>query len=146
MEQSPSWETNRFSASQEIPPILYNPKVHYRIHQWPPPVPILSQLDPVHTPHPTSWRSILILSSNLRLGLWEVVSFPQVSPPKLCIYLCSPHTCYIPPHLILYLISRIVLLLTFVNSELILKTVEYDWNMSKITIQNIRSLGITCTS
>jgi hypothetical protein len=33
MEQSPSWEGNWFEASQEIPRIIWNPKVHYRIHK-----------------------------------------------------------------------------------------------------------------
>jgi len=50
MEQSPSLEPNRFSASQEIPHILWNLKVYYHIYKSPPPVPILSQLYPVHTP------------------------------------------------------------------------------------------------
>ena len=47
------------------------------------------------SPHPNSWGSILILPSHLRLGL-PSDSFPQVSPPKLCIRLCTPPTYYMP--------------------------------------------------
>ena len=41
MVQSPSWEANWFAASQEIPRISRNSKVHYRAHKRPPPFPIL---------------------------------------------------------------------------------------------------------
>jgi len=50
MVQSPSWEANWFAASQEIPLISRNPKVHHRTHKRPPPVSILGQLNPVHIP------------------------------------------------------------------------------------------------
>ena len=55
-----------FGANQEIPCILWNPKVHHRTHKRPPPVPILSQPRPVPT---TPSHFLLILSSHLRLGL-----------------------------------------------------------------------------
>jgi len=61
---SPSLEASCFSASQAVPHILWNPKVYYLNHSCAPTVPILSQIDPVH---PTSWRSILIMSSHLHL-------------------------------------------------------------------------------
>jgi len=78
--QIPAWDASRFSASQEIPRIVWNTKVRYYNHKFPLPVHILGQLDPVHTPHPTSWRSILILSSHLCLGLPSGLIL-QVSPP-----------------------------------------------------------------
>ena len=69
MEQSPSWEANRFSASQKIPRILRNPKVHCRIDNSPPHVPILNQIDTVYVPtyHFSKIHYNIIIFSSLGL-------------------------------------------------------------------------------
>jgi len=46
-------------------------------------------------PHHTTWKSVLILSSHLCLGIPSGL-FPSGLPTKPCIHLCFTHTCYMP--------------------------------------------------
>jgi hypothetical protein len=96
MEQSPSWEVNWFVASQEIPRVLWNPKVFYCIHKRPPPVPILSQPNPVHTPTshlPKVHPNIIIPSTPGSPQLSLSLRFPHQNPVHTSPL---PHTRYMP--------------------------------------------------
>ena len=82
MVQSPSaamW----FAASQEIPRISRNPKVHYRTHKLPPPVSILGRSNPVHIPtsHLLEIRPNIIHPSTPRSLQWSLSHrFPHQNP------------------------------------------------------------------
>ena len=110
--QSPSWEANWFAASQEIPRISRNPKVHYRTHKLPPPVSILGQPNPVHihTYHLLEIHPNIIHPSTPRSPQWSPsLRFPHQDPihPHLLT-----HTRHMPSpaHLILLdFITRTIL-------------------------------------
>jgi hypothetical protein len=70
MGQSPSWEVDSRSTSQDIPHLLWNQQVHYHVHKNQPLVSILSQMPPVHTlPHhfPKIHSNIILPSSEQSL-------------------------------------------------------------------------------
>jgi hypothetical protein len=46
---SPSWKAVSCAATRELPKMLWNPKFHYPVHRSPPLVPIMNQINPIHT-------------------------------------------------------------------------------------------------
>jgi len=82
MVQSLSWEANWFAASQEIPCISRNPKVHYRTHKRPQPVSILGQPNPVliTTSH------LLDIQPNTRYLIQYLIHLISTPPNKTMHY------------------------------------------------------------
>lgn len=83
MEQSTSWEANRFPTSQKIPHILWNLKVHHHTHNSPP------------CPIPEPDQSITFLKIHFNINLASKPGFPVRST-------CPAHP------ILLVLITRII--------------------------------------
>jgi hypothetical protein len=95
-ELSPSSGVTNCAAPQELPNILWSPKVQYSVHKSPPLVPILSHINPIHT-FPSYLSKIypnivylpMSLSFQWSLSFWISHQYP------ICIRLL-PHSCYMP--------------------------------------------------
>ena len=108
MEQS-IWEANRFSASQEILSVLWNPKVYYRIYDSPLQVPILSQLDSVNA-SPSHFSKIcfnVILPSTQESSKCAP-SFRFSHQKPVCILLSHIRSTCLAPRIFLDLIARTI--------------------------------------
>jgi len=92
MVQIPSWEANWFAASQEIPCISRNPKVHYRTHKRLPPASIFGQPNPVHIPtsHLLEIHPNITYPSTPRSPQWS----PSLRFPTKTLHTPSPHPKY----------------------------------------------------
>ena len=101
--QSPSWAANRFAASQEIPRISLNPKVHYRTHKPPPAVPIRGQTNPgeIPTTHLLEIHRNIIYPSTSRSpsGLFPSVFSIKTLKTSLLTHTCHMHS---PSHSTFY--------------------------------------------
>jgi hypothetical protein len=96
MELSPSWEASQFSASQKIPCLLRNTKVHYHIHNCSQPTPMLNQPNPVQIPtsHSLKIHLIIILPYTPGSPQWSVsLRFSHQNSIHASLL---PHACYMP--------------------------------------------------
>jgi len=86
MQQSLSYKANQFTASQDIRRTVWNPKVHYYVHNRQPPVSIPSQINPVHA------------SPSHFLMIHFKITHPSMPrSPKWTLSLVScPHTYHLP--------------------------------------------------
>jgi len=96
VEQSPLWEADSHSACQEIPLLLWNPKVHFRVQKNQPSFSILSQMNPVRifSPYFPKIHSNIIFPLTPRSSEWFLPF--RFSDQNIVWISRLPHSCYMP--------------------------------------------------
>jgi hypothetical protein len=92
-EHETSLEDDSRLAKQQTSCLLWNPRVHHRLHKSHPYGPVLSRIQSTNS-HFTSLRSILISFSHFRLDL----NLQDFRKKKLYVF-CILSTCVTHPHI-----------------------------------------------
>jgi hypothetical protein len=118
MELRPSWEADSCAATQELPSILWKPKVPHLAYKSPSLVPIRSQINPVHTTPsglskihfivvhpPTSWSSgfstNIVYSFLFSPFVLHALPISSSSTLSFWLYLAN-RTSYEAPHYVVF--------------------------------------------
>jgi hypothetical protein len=152
MGQRPSWKANIFSFIQEIPRILWNPKIRYCIHMSPPLVPVLSHINQVHpVPHFSFKIHFNIILISTSMSSKRSLSI-RLSPPKPreCVSLL-PHTCYMrspyhPPQFYYPNIWREVKITKFLIKDFLQSPVTSCMSGSNILLSTLLSNTLSLCS
>jgi hypothetical protein len=106
MAQNPFSETNRSTASHDIPRILCYPEVPYPIHKCLPPDPVLSQTNLAHVPQSHFLKILFKIFSHLHMGLPSGHFPSRFTTKTLFAHLLSSVHATCPIHFnLLYLIA-----------------------------------------
>ena len=89
-----------FSPTQNISHIFWNLKVHYHVQKKPPLVPVLKQINPVHTLPSYFFRTHSKYYPLMYTLAYQLISFLRISPSKPSMHLPCCHHVHIAPHFI----------------------------------------------
>ena len=93
-QQSTFSKANGSSASEGIPHILWYLRIHYHVHNSPQVVPVLSQINPLHTLQSNLFKihfNIILLSMPKSSKWYLSFRFPHQNPVCISLLPCTQH-------------------------------------------------------